>query len=535
MSELLRRLMTVTGRLTLTGNLVAIGSLIALAQSTALYWGITLASAGSGPPIGSLAEGFARQPWLLALSILLCAAALFLLATFIYWSRVGLNRLIRAAQRIASGDVSLSISGLRGDHTEAGQMWTSMRQMSSNLANIAGQVRSSSDIIANGSHQITEGFASLSSRTEEEASTLEETASSMEELSSTVRLNSENCQRASDLSKQTSEIAGRAAESVKRFTDTIRRIQTSSSKIVEIIGVMDGIAFQTNILALNAAVEAARAGEQGRGFAVVASEVRSLAQRSAASAREVKALIDESVANVSGGASLVGETEETIARVVHSVGDVSLVIDDIARASREQSAGVEEIRNAIGKLEQAMLENSGLVEQSAALARAFEQEAGRLTQMVSAFKTDHSEARERAMALVRRGVSHLRSCPAARALKDFSDPRGAFVSGDLYLVVLDLDCVMRANGFQSKFVGEDQSGRVDANGKRFAREFVEVARTRGQGWVDYLYLNPINGRTEPKSTYVECAGNLVIACGIYRQSSADAARPSTGTLVAKTR
>jgi methyl-accepting chemotaxis protein len=226
----------------------------------------------------------------------------------------------------------------------------------------------------------------LSQRTEEQASTLEQTASGMEELAATVRQNADNCQLASGLSKSASEVAQKGAQTVHRAVDRMGLIDKSSRKIVDIIGVIEGIAFQTNILALNAAVEAARAGEQGRGFAVVASEVRSLAQRSAQAAKEIKALIEDSVGNVAEGGKLVGEAGKIITEIVVSGQQVNELIGEVAVASREQSAGVEEINKAIVQMEHVTQQNAALVEQVTAATLSFEEEAKRLAAAVSRFK-----------------------------------------------------------------------------------------------------------------------------------------------------
>jgi len=512
---------TLVGRLSMLSNLWLIGTLFVLAQLASLY------TAATTSKIAGMSTFVAQRPVMSVLVVLLFACAAYLLTSFILWSRIGLARLGTAAERIASGDLSVRLKAGKGDGSEADAMWRSIARMARDLASLVGEVRAGTDAIVTGTAEISQGHTSLSQRTEEQASTLEQTASGMEALSATVRQNAEHCRRASELARDTSGIADRAAGSMRDVTATINRIDASSKKVVEIVGVIDGIAFQTNILALNAAVEAARAGEQGKGFAVVASEVRSLAQRSAEAAKEVKALIQESVASVGDGARLVGDAALTIERSVAGVGEVAKVIQDIARASAEQSTGVEEIKRAIVQLESVTQQNAALVEESAAAASSLEETAGRLSGAVSAFKLDRGRDRERAIELVRKGIKHLRAHGPKTAFADFNDPKGGFVEGDYYLAVLDLNCVVQANGGNPALVGSDDSQRVDLNGKKFAAEFIQIARTRGRGWVEYLWTNPATRRVQPKSTYVERAGDYVVACGIYREEADSMTRAVT--------
>jgi methyl-accepting chemotaxis protein len=289
------------------------------------------------------------------------------------------------ASAIAAGDLTVAVDLRQGDNNS---MLFAMKTMRDSLAGIVGQVRSGTDTIASASSQIASGNLDLSSRTEEQASSLEETASSMEELTSTVKQNADNARQANQLASSASEVAGRGGAVVSKVVDTMASINESSKKIVDIIGVIDGIAFQTNILALNAAVEAARAGEQGRGFAVVASEVRTLAQRSAAAAKEIKLLIDDSVSKVDTGAKLVDHAGATMDEIVASVRSVTAIMSEITAASQEQTSGIEQINMAVSQMDQVTQQNASLVEEAAAAAEAMQDQAAKLAQVVAVFRLD---------------------------------------------------------------------------------------------------------------------------------------------------
>jgi methyl-accepting chemotaxis protein len=298
--------------------------------------------------------------------------------------KTGFRELKQTVSRLSAGDLEHRASMVtRG---ELRVTFGRIQDMSAKLARIFERVRSSAEVIDGAAKEIAAGQQNLSQRTEEQSSTLEETASGMDELASTVKQNAENCRRASQVAQQASGVAQQGAQTARHAVDRMRVIDESSKKVVDIIGVIEGIAFQTNILALNAAVEAARAGEQGRGFAVVASEVRSLAQRSAQAAKEIKALIEESVSNVSEGSKLVGATGEIIDEIVGSVEQVTRLIGEVAIASREQSMGVEEVNKAIAQLQTTTQQNAALVEQSTAATFAFEKQAAGLIEAVSQFK-----------------------------------------------------------------------------------------------------------------------------------------------------
>jgi methyl-accepting chemotaxis protein len=294
-----------------------------------------------------------------------------------------IQRAVSIAQTVAAGDLTSRIEVQGADETS--MLLTALKAMNDSLALIVGQVRAGTDTISTASQEIAAGNLDLSSRTEEQASSLEETASSMEELTSTVKQNADNARQANNLAASASEVAGKGGAVIADVVDTMGAIHASSKKIVEIIGVIDGIAFQTNILALNAAVEAARAGEQGRGFAVVATEVRNLAHRSAAAAKEIKTLIGDSVAKVESGTQLVDQAGETMTAVVDSVRRVSDIISEITAASREQSLGIDQINQAIMQMDSVTQQNAALVEESAAAAESLQGQAAQLAEVVGKF------------------------------------------------------------------------------------------------------------------------------------------------------
>jgi methyl-accepting chemotaxis protein len=301
-----------------------------------------------------------------------------------------LAQVVGVAERMATGDMTANLESDRVD--EIGQLIHAMNGISQGLSSVISEVRIGTETINVASREIASGNADLSSRTESQASSLEETASSMEELTSTVRQNADNARHANQLVVSASSVALKGGAIVGQVVDTMSEIKTSSSKIVDIIGVIDGIAFQTNILALNAAVEAARAGEQGRGFAVVATEVRNLAQRSAGAAKEIKALIDDSVSKVDYGSGLVDSAGKTMQEIVTSVQHVADIMSEISSASQEQSSGIEQVNLAITQMDEMTQQNAALVEQAAAAAQSMSEQAESLMQVVGQFKINSSVA-----------------------------------------------------------------------------------------------------------------------------------------------
>jgi methyl-accepting chemotaxis protein len=326
-----------------------------------------------------------RSTTLLMALVALALAATAGLGTWIV--RATLQRVERAqqaAERIAAGDLTGAIVIDSGD--ELGRLLTAMQRMQDQLAQVVGRVRANAESVATASSQIAQGNADLSQRTEEQASSLQQTAASMEQLGTTVQSNADNARQANQLAQGASAVAAQGGEVVAQVVQTMHGIEQSSRRIAEIIGVIDGIAFQTNILALNAAVEAARAGEQGRGFAVVAGEVRTLAQRSAEAAREIKSLIGTSVERVGEGTELVNRAGERMQEIVTAVRRVTDVVAEITSASGEQASGVSQMGQAVSQLDQVTQQNAALVEESAAAAESLKQQSQQLVAAVAGFR-----------------------------------------------------------------------------------------------------------------------------------------------------
>jgi methyl-accepting chemotaxis protein len=343
--------------------------------------------AAEGKAAGSQAVD--RTTIVLALSALIAALLAIGMGWLLTRSIVTpINAAVHAADQIAKGDLKTSFSSTSRD--EVGKLMAALQGMVGSLRAVMADVKAASDQIATASSEIAQGNADLSARTESQASSLQQTAASVEQLTGTVRQNADSAKQANQLAAAASMDANRGGDVVNQVVGTMSEIQTSSQKIADIIGVIDGIAFQTNILALNAAVEAARAGEQGRGFAVVAGEVRTLAQRSAQAAKEIKSLISSSVEKVESGTKLVDEAGKSMTEIVQSVQRVTDIIAEISAATTEQASGIQQVNLAVSQLDQMTQQNAALVEQSAAAAASLRDQTTRLNESVSVFQVDHT-------------------------------------------------------------------------------------------------------------------------------------------------
>ncbi|WP_158590520.1 methyl-accepting chemotaxis protein [Noviherbaspirillum cavernae] len=429
-----------------------------------------------------------------------------------------LRQLRTDAARLAAGDLTAELGSRRVD--EIGDVQNALVEIGKRMFKVIAGVRSGTVAVATTSGQINADSAALASHAETQASSLEETASSMEELTATVRRNADHAETARHMVDSAAAHAHRGGEAVDRVIATITSIKDSSKKIADIIGVIDGIAFQTNILALNAAVEAARAGEQGRGFAVVAAEVRSLAQRSAQAAREIKDLIKDSVEKVDTGVRLVDDAGSAMGDIATSVRHVAAIVKEIADASREQSSGIEEVNHAVIQLDGMTQKNAALGEDASRAAASLHEQAIALTQAVASFDLGAREFgnADDAVAMIKEAAAFVRQ-HGAQALIDevnrFS--KGRFIDRDLYLVVNDLNGNRLAHGANARQYGASNMEQKDAGGKFFVKEMNAVGRGPGSGWVEYKFPHPVTKEIMQKAAYVERVNDILLICGCYKR------------------
>jgi methyl-accepting chemotaxis protein len=439
-----------------------------------------------------------------------------------WWIIRDISRSLRAAldaaQRIASGDLTGKIDS--DGAGELGALMKALQGMNDQVFRIVSEVRTGITTVATTSSQINRDNTALSERTETQATALRDTVTSIDQLTLTVRQNAESASQANQHVSSTSQHAARGGEVVSQVVQTMGSIKDSSGKIVDIISVIDGIAFQTNILALNAAVEAARAGEQGRGFAVVAAEVRTLAQRSAAAAKEIKALITDSVEKVESGSRLVDDAGRAMTEIVSSVNHVANLIKEISAAGNEQSGGIELVNQAIGQVDDMTQQNAKLVKDATKTAVTLNEQAVGLLKSVAAFKLGDREYgnAEEAVHMVKEGLAFFRQHGKNTLLEEINKlGKSRFIDRDLYLFAVDVESsVFLAHGSNPRTLGAGPVSK-DADGKLFVREMAAMVKRQGNGWIEYKWAHPVTNEIKIKTTYAERAGDILIGCGVYKQ------------------
>lgn len=441
-------------------------------------------------------------------------AAAYWFAAFYFSFASGLQSLVAITERTADGDLRTRAD--LGGRDELATMAAALDRMVRSLSTMVAEVRSNSALVAHAGSSLASSSRELSERTERQAASLEQTAASVEQLSSTVQQNA-GIARQSDVRAADVQKAARAsALAMERAVASVEAIRQGAGRMSEIVGVIDGLAFQTNILALNAAVEAARAGEQGRGFAVVATEVRSLAQRSAASAREIRQLIGTSNAQVEASADVIRSAGDDSAVMVKGIGSVATSLNEISSSSARQSGGLAEISVAVHQLDQLTQQNAHMVEQTLAEAVSLEQRATHMAEAVSAFKLQQGTAGE-AIELVERASAFVRQRGVSAFLNEASEPAQGFHDRDMYVFVLDKHGTYRMFGGNPAKVGTRVQDIPGMDGDALlAKVFrqTEIA----PGWTEYDITNPVSGVVQSKMSFVMALdGEQALGCGVYKR------------------
>jgi methyl-accepting chemotaxis protein len=443
------------------------------------------------------------------LSLLLTVYFLFALHASVVPDLVQVQRV---ADDIVAGDLRTVLTSNSQD--EFGQLTTSMSKLGRTVSGMVANVRSNAAFVAHSGQSMAAGNRELSDRTEQQAANLEETAASVEQLSSTVQHNATTASQANARAAEVRDVAESGATTMTQAIASVEAIQAGAKRMDEIVGVIDGLAFQTNILALNAAVEAARAGESGRGFAVVATEVRSLAQRSAESAKEIRQLISASSSQVATSVEKIRAAGTNMTQIVAGIRDVATNMSQISTSSAEQSAGLSEITSAVHQIDEITQQNAKMVEHAVTQAVNLEGRATTLVQSVAMFKLQQGSAEE-AQALVAKAMAHRRHTSKDSFLRELTDPARGFHDRDMYVFVLDGNGAYVAFGGNPAKVGTRVQDIPGIDGQGLLDSIVEQAN-REPGWVEYDITNPSTGKVQTKMSYVQQVDGLYAGCGVYK-------------------
>jgi methyl-accepting chemotaxis protein len=444
--------------------------------------------------------------------IVLGAAAAALSASLDRYLARSLQPLQASVRAMRDGDLSQRIDMKSGD--EFGAIAKSLDDMNANLSALVADIRSEATFVSQASESLAAGTSELAQRTERQAASLEQTSASVQDLSGSVKQNAVAARAVEQLASRVHQLAESGGSRMREAVETMHAIRTSSQRVHDIIGVIDGIAFQTNILALNAAVEAARAGENGRGFAVVAAEVRTLALRSSGAAQEIKSLIARSSEQVASGASRIDEVGELLASVVSGIGEVAGNVRAITSAAEMQSNSLSQMSEAIRSLDDITQENATMVEQTSSASSGLGERAHKLARTVSTFRLRQGTADE-AHALVTKAVALYRRRGAA-CLPEITDAANRFADRDMYVFAWDRSLVYHAFAGKPHNLRKTAAQILGTDVSRLTHDVWAVA-AKGGGWVDYDFLNPATGLVAPKTSFVVPVSDaLVLGCGIYK-------------------
>ncbi len=460
------------------------------------------------------ALGDGSKPGLSSVLALCAMAALlaYLLVALYQSVTQDLGVVVVAVDRMVAGDLRQSLNASGQD--ELGRLLRAMGQLGRTVSAMVANVRSNAAFVNHAGKSLARGNSDLSDRTEQQAANLEQTAASVEELSSTVQENANTASRANGKASEVRDVADQGAATMVQAVESVEAIQASAKRMDEIVGVIDGLAFQTNILALNAAVEAARAGESGRGFAVVATEVRSLAQRSAEASKEIRLLISTSSSQVAASVEKIRAAGVTIKQVVTGIRDVAASMSQISTSSAEQSAGLSEITSAVRQLDEITQRNAQMVEQAVTQAVAMEGRASTLVESVALFKLQQGSAEE-AVDLVRRAVAHRQHTSKDAYLRDLTDATKGFFDRDMYVFVLDDNGRYVAFGGNPAKVGTRVQDIAGIDGQGLLDSIIGQADYE-PGWVEYDIVNPTTGKVQSKMSFVQKVDGLYVGCGVYK-------------------